>query len=458
MEVIIAARLSQLHDGSGQIGLDTQDEDAQEWAEDNGHNVVATVADAKSGTTAMWERPNLRPWVTQLDLMARYQGIVAATQDRLSRAKFWDEVELRKWAEDNGKTLFIVDKNMKWPPDDEDDVTRWNDGAAQARAEWSKTSRRYRRMQRGKIARGSLVGRATYGLQIVEATGKDGKPIKTLAPFEPEASVIREAATRYLDGETIDAICADLDARGIASPMWKGRPGTHWYAKTLAGLLRSPSIAGRRYPRNEHNLPDMTKPPIATYEPIISWDEHLRLVARLDSRAHRAGISPGNVALLTSVLFDAESHPMYRLGTLYYCRRCRASVKLAKMDADISALFAKSTEPYLIPQLVPGANHSDEIARLRQDRSELDDLSDDYDARHAELTRQIRELAREDAEHPNPDRIEWVDSHKTYGQVWQAMTTAERRDMMLAAGFRVIWLGDGRYKIRPGTMTLDLPA
>src|SRR5258708_2242523 len=95
VRVIIAARLSQER-GKTQTGIDSQDEDAREWAEEKGHEVVETVRDKQSGTLAMWQRPNLRPWVTQPDLMARYDGIVAAKQDRLSRAKWRDETDIRR--------------------------------------------------------------------------------------------------------------------------------------------------------------------------------------------------------------------------------------------------------------------------------------------------------------------------------------------------------------------------
>jgi hypothetical protein len=82
------------------------------------------------------------------------------------------------------------------------------------------------------------------------------------------------------------------------------------------------------------------------------------------------------------------------------------------------------------------------VARLRQDRAELDDLAPDYDDRHAELTERIRELARQDAENPNPDRVEMVDTGKSYGEVWRELSTAERRDLLLARNVRVTWYGN----------------
>ena len=108
MDVIIAARLSQLKAGAGQSGIESQDIDAREWAEEEGHSVIATVADHASGTKPMHKRPNLGAWVTDPGLMDRYQGIVAAKQDRLSRAAWRDEGDLRRWAEDNGKVSDLV--------------------------------------------------------------------------------------------------------------------------------------------------------------------------------------------------------------------------------------------------------------------------------------------------------------------------------------------------------------
>ena len=68
MRLLLAARLSakpkkdqdgNKHDAG--IGIQIQDERAREWAEREGYEVVATVADTKSGTVAPWDRENLRP-------------------------------------------------------------------------------------------------------------------------------------------------------------------------------------------------------------------------------------------------------------------------------------------------------------------------------------------------------------------------------------------------------------
>ena len=316
--------------------------------------------------------------------------------------------------------------------------------ADMARAESEHKSERIKAKHHTLKAKGSAVGRPPYGYQIVQ----DGD-VKRFAPLEGQAAVLREARDRYLGGETIDAICADLNERGVPSPgryrrghKLAGQP-CPWYGKTLAGLLRSTSSAGRRQ--------DADGRTVATFEPIFTWSEHQRLVARLDARAHRKGISPGTSALLTGVIFTEDGEPMYRIkhwrGLMYYARFGKVGADLAEMDARISAIFAAMDAPRMVPVLAPGENNSDAIARLRQDRAELDDLAPDYDERHAELTARIRELVREDEENPNPDRWEMQPVGESYAETWQRLSDNERREMLKESGVRVIYRGEADFTV-----------
>ena len=70
MRLILAARLSTRKTQKGDIGITTQDQQGREWAEREGHTIVAVVADYKSGRIAPWDRPNLKPWVTRPEKMA----------------------------------------------------------------------------------------------------------------------------------------------------------------------------------------------------------------------------------------------------------------------------------------------------------------------------------------------------------------------------------------------------
>lgn len=463
MDVIIAARLSKRVGGRAQGSIESQDEDAREWAESEGHHVVATVADVATGTKAMWQRKHLGPWVIQPDLIGRYQGIVAAKQDRLSRADWRDEGDLRRWAEDNGKTLIIVDRNLRWPPRDgasrDEDVARWNRGAEDAHHEWNVTSRRYRRMIRQRTANNELAGKPVYGFR---STGircgespcscwqRGADDHKTLTAYEPEAAVVREAVERYLAGESLADICNDLNSRGIPSPVYRGKPGKRWYPSTLADILRNPAIAGRRM-----NAEGKT---ILRYQGIATWDEHERLTARLDSRANRKGISPKNSYLLTGIIYDETGSPMWGLryqGRAYSYYRSQLTGRMIRADfadakVDEMMTWRYGDEPHEVPRVRPAGNHSEQIARLRQDRAELDDLADDYDERHAELTAEIRRLVADDRDNPKQPGIEWVDSGLTTAQHWRTLDTAARRDWLKERGWVfVAYKRIGRWLVDP---------
>ena len=465
MDVIIAARLSQKKKGRSETSIESQDIDAREWAEDEGHNVVATVADQAKGPTPMWRRKNLRPWVTQPELMARYQGIVAAKQDRLSRADWEDEEELRRWATNNGKTLFIVDKNLRWPPRDDpryhdDDVSAWHRGAEEAHREWTIDSRRYKRMHKNLIANGYINTRIIFGYRTkgvncgeipcrCEEQGIDDHSVPVI--YEPEAQVIREAVLRYLAGESLTEICDDFNTREIPSPRRGGQPGKKWHIQTLASTLRKPSIAGRRL-----NAEGKTT---LLYDGIITWREHEQLVARLDSRANRKGISPSNAYMLTGLLTDQAGHPMHghvsqgvKMRHHYYrCRQgCGFMIKMGDVDAEITSGIIDDYGhlPHMVPRIVPGKNNFEEIARKRQDRAELDDQIDQasdptpYQKKRDELTAEIRRLIKEDQEHPQPDGITWVPSGKTVEKHWETLTPAARRDWLKENGWKVTAIKD----------------
>jgi resolvase-like protein len=107
MRLLVAARLSQL--APGQTGLDSQDAESTRWAERAGHAVVHIAADRKSGTSQPWDRPNLRPWVTEPEKLAQYDGVLAYRLDRLSRGDNASTNAIEQWAHDHGKQLLTVD-------------------------------------------------------------------------------------------------------------------------------------------------------------------------------------------------------------------------------------------------------------------------------------------------------------------------------------------------------------
>ena len=275
---------------------------------------------------------------------------------------------------------------------------------------------------------------------------------------------------RYLAGETVEAIAKSLNARGVPAPIFGGKAGKEWYHTTIAKILRSPSIAGRRM--DNYGKPENERKTILRYEGIITWDEHKQLIAKLDSKAHRKGISPANVYMLSGILTDELGRRMRghvarggrRKHPYFYYYVPGFMIRMDAADAEISGFVTDlyGELPHLEQRIIPGANHFNQIEQLRQDRNELDELADDYEERRAELDAEIRRLRKLDNEHPEPNTAEWVgtdpDSRNFVSwkdilsgrkvikikDHWQSLGPADRRDWLLRNDWKVTAIKDDK--------------
>ena len=178
MRLLLAARLSQLTRG-GETGIDTQDEDAREWAPRNGHTIVGVAADDISGRVSPFKRKDLGPWLTDPNRIAMYDGILVTKIDRLTRKRDWG---IREWAEANNKKILVVSPEMVWPPPSGDTTTamQWDMLVNIAASEWTNTSERYKRALKSRRDQGHFTGKRPYGYRIVcaEDCGLIGRECK----------------------------------------------------------------------------------------------------------------------------------------------------------------------------------------------------------------------------------------------------------------------------------------
>jgi site-specific DNA recombinase len=96
--------------------------------------------------------------------------------------------------------------------------------------------------------------------------------------IESEATVLREAAMRFLTGESIRHIAFDLNQRGIKTPT-----GRDFQSSSLSTMLRSPRLAGLRLHRGEVYRGDWTA--------IFSEDLHIALAEAFRTSRRRAARS-----------------------------------------------------------------------------------------------------------------------------------------------------------------------
>ena len=278
LRLVLAARKStKTRDADGReidaIGIDTQDKRGRAWAERQGHVIVDVAADVKSGTVAPWDRPNLRPWVTDPVRMAQIDGVLAYRNDRLSRGCWADEARIRLWAEEHRKVLVIVD-GPQWPPRNPGDEWSWEAMAKQARREWEEARERSMRAQAELRERGKLVGRPPFGYR---SAGQ--KYDHTIVPTDEGRRLVPEVFKRCIEGESLATIAKWLEAE-------TGRP---WWPRTVGTHDPQPDLHRRRCGRTETRVGRT----LLRCEALVDAATFRRAGEALDGRPKRGPHRPG---------------------------------------------------------------------------------------------------------------------------------------------------------------------
>jgi site-specific DNA recombinase len=179
--------------------------------------------------------------------LGEFAAVIAWRQDRFSR----DELDWHRFVRACGVAgvrIVTVADGIDVDPDDPDLLTP-SVRAAVAAQESRNTSVRVKRSLVAQAAEGRPAGGPRrYG--YARAPG-------TLAVLPDEAAIIREAAARVLDGESIRSVARDLSDRGVPTVRGGG-----WRVGALRNVLIGPTVNGRRSetsePRWEAILDDET--------------------------------------------------------------------------------------------------------------------------------------------------------------------------------------------------------
>lgn len=371
MKVLIAARLSRLH--SGETGLDSQESEVIRWAEHRGHEVVGIAADHKTGKSHLWERKNLRPWVTEPERLSQYDAIVALKVDRLTRADDEGVDALKAWARKHHKTLLISSADVMFPSEGMDGA-RWDMYIRMAHQEWLEISERYQRMMAAKHEAGSIVGPAPWGYEIV----KSGN-IKVLVATAQGRLWVPRIFAWAAEGRTSRWIGEQLEAADVS--------GATWHESRIAKLIKRPTYSGRRTRKGRTAL---------GVEALVTTAIQEQAIAMLASRA-RLGAS-GTVrpkALLARLRCGhpdcpgAGAWPMYRFtttkrGVEYAYYRCSGGevperktgcgapmISLPILDSlVINATEYWDSKPYVFQRYVQGNDAGIRLEQLRLEMAE----------------------------------------------------------------------------------------
>jgi DNA invertase Pin-like site-specific DNA recombinase len=226
--VAIYARISSDREGDG-LAIGRQLEDCERLAEERGWQVVERYVDQDVSAYKSRIRPAYRRLLDDLRT-GSIDGVVVYHLDRLHRQpreleEFFDVCKA-VGVDDLATVTGRIDLA------DPDGQFQARILGAVAKKESDDKSRRIRRKHEELAAAGKVSGGGTrpYGYASDRRTIRPG-----------EAAVIREAATRFLAGESIRSICTALNERGEPTAT-----GGEWTSQTLRRMLASGRISGQR--------------------------------------------------------------------------------------------------------------------------------------------------------------------------------------------------------------------
>lgn len=292
MRVAILARVSRDSSGVGR-SVEEQVRDGRAWADREGWQVVDVIAETGSASRFS-SRSSRDEWDTAIGLVegGTIDALITWENSRATR-KLDGYTELRnacakygvRWG--YGGKLFDLSTR--------EDRFRTGLDALLAEDEAERTSERVRRAIAANAEAGKPHGKNLYGYtRVHDAITRD---LVSIVPDPPTSSVVREAARRILDGETLYAVAADFNGRGIAPRRPKRtahRQEEGWTPVAIKQMLTQPAYAGQRQHQGRVIGTAMWEPLI----PLAEWTELQAILNNPDRRR----INPWSVTyLLTGI-------------------------------------------------------------------------------------------------------------------------------------------------------------
>lgn len=342
---VLYARLSISKEES--VSIDRQLESTRKYAEGRGWEVVGQFVD--NGVSATANRPEDRKGWRELLATPEFEAVVIWKVDRLAR-RVLDFLTVDQVLQQRGAGLVAVED----PIDMTTPMGRafatilavFGEMEAAAIASRVKAARAYI-VADGRFAGGGV----PYGCMAIDNPGGAGR---VLAPDPERRPWLAQIAAKALGGESVGAITRWLDAEAAPLPAGRVRKSgeTKWYRQTVAGILRSPTLAGMTVHNPGRRKSDAVKVDgvlrdelgesvIDESLAVISVDEFAELQRTLDAR-ETPQAKPFAERQRTSALLSKAAHcddcDMYMCrGTnqkqpVLYCPKCRQVIGRTHLD------------------------------------------------------------------------------------------------------------------------------
>lgn len=447
--VLGAVRLSRLTDET--TSPERQQDQIRTWARLHGHTVVHITEDlAVSGSVPAATRPQLGPWLTDPSLMARWDVLVAAKTDRISRSVS-DLIDLIEYAQVHGKVLASVAEQFdlgtpagKMVATILASVGQFErERTGERRSEATEALLKAGRWPGGRYPFGYRPEKIGYGWFLV--------------PDEETAPVVQWMADQIISGRSAGAVARDLDARGVPTPAG----GKSWRTEVVIGNLRNPELTGVIHFKGEPVRNDEGE--IVRRAGILDDATFAAVQVALNSNSQRRTGRRSTPSMLLRVAFCGRcGEPLYRSKKTvrktetfdYYACKNRLSSGSGKTCAEPyfhvgeleemtgkALLDACGDVPRMVKQVTPAQDHAAELASVTEaigamqarilDSGISADLFLDTVAKLETRKVKLEEQAS------TPELVEWVPTGESFRDYWQRIGEEERHHYLVGAGVTV---------------------
>ena len=234
MRAVIYTRVS--NDDSGRSrSTDDQERECRQLCEQRGWPIAHVLCDNDIGASR-WSSKD-RPAYRQLAEILEPGDILVTWEASRAQRDLEAYVQLRTLCADRGVQWCYSGRVYDMSAGDDRFTTGLDALLAEKEAEQIRD--RVLRGKRASAMAGRPAGRPPYGYRPVRdlATGRT----LTWEPDPERAPIVQEIVKRILSGDTIHAVCRDLNSRGVLNG--SGRP---WVRQNMRAMLESASYAGLR--------------------------------------------------------------------------------------------------------------------------------------------------------------------------------------------------------------------
>lgn len=282
MRALIYARVSSDPKGRGR-SVDQQIAEGKEWAGREGWDVVDIVRDDNRSASRHAKRERAGWQFVRRQLEAGGVDVLVTWEASRAQRDLDAYVDLRQLCARSGVRWAY--SGAVYDLSDRSDRFRTGLDALVAEDEADRTRERVLRAMRTNALHGRPHGRRLYGYRRVydsttgELVGQEPEPA--------EAVVVREAARRFLAGESARSIANDFNQREIPTPA-----AGEWDLTRVRRILTNPAYNAKRVHRGEVVGP-------ATWPPILDDQTFSSLRARYEDPARRTTRQQPTARLLT---------------------------------------------------------------------------------------------------------------------------------------------------------------